>query len=61
MKIEITATNDGLVAIRHLNGDVTLLTPNEAEVEANHWREPFRSQILEAMDEARDKIHSVSP
>lgn len=54
MRIEVESTDDGFVALQNVEGEVFLFTPERAEVEANHWQEPFRSRILEAVDEAED-------
>lgn len=53
MRRDVAPTEDGMVAIRTVDGELHLLKPDKAEIVANRYADPFRSHILEAMDEAR--------
>jgi len=53
MRRDVAATDEGMVAIRTVDDELHLFTPERAEVVANRYADPFRSHILKAMDEAR--------
>jgi hypothetical protein len=45
---------DGLVVLSHPHKDDVIMTPSEAEMEANNWTDPIRSYLIKAVS---DEIH----
>jgi hypothetical protein len=54
MKREVEATDDDMVAIQTVDGELYLLSPEQAEQVANRYTDPFRSYIIEAVSDTRN-------
>lgn len=60
MRRAVEATEEGMVAIRTVDNEMYLLSPDQAEQVANRYSDPFRSYIIEAVDEARRDEEPIS-
>jgi hypothetical protein len=60
MKRDVAPTEDDVVAIRTIDNELHLLSTEQAEQVANRYSDPFRSYIIEAVDEARRDEEPIS-
>lgn len=55
MKLEVEATEDGLVAFQSVDGEVSLYTPEQAEQLAHRFEPWLRNRIVGEISEAKGR------